>query len=248
MPKDKKVKVSKKNSPPKKRITNACEIGWCDDEEKLNICEAKRPPLSQVVRIDYGPITQKNRTYYLGPLYKRFFAIRLFQTDFEPFANFYLQDISVYLEIEDITQIFQIPVREENSNITPLISTMTIRTSDILLKNDFQEITFNKKVKYLLKHELEIDCNLCPFTRNKIVMCLDLNFINFIFYFKKKTVNDEFTTYILGEGYDFNTGNSGISSYIGNGYIKSAWSPHITGKELNSMLTTVRDCYDKEEE
>ncbi|CAG8753351.1 4579_t:CDS:2 [Cetraspora pellucida] len=59
MPKDKKVKVSKK--APKKKIlsNNACRITWCEDEEKLNICQAKRPIGTQITRIEFEFNTKK---------------------------------------------------------------------------------------------------------------------------------------------------------------------------------------------
>ncbi|CAG8786160.1 9557_t:CDS:1, partial [Cetraspora pellucida] len=47
---------------------------------------------------------------------------------------------------------------------------------DLLIDKDLQTIEFNtKKVKPLLKDVQEINCSLCNFSENEIIMCLDLS-------------------------------------------------------------------------
>ena len=305
MPRAKSAKVSKK-TPVKKKVpkNTACSLGFCGDEEKLNICEAKRPPTAQVIKEQYGAVTREGRTFYFDTIFKRFFAFRLFQEDFGLFTKFKLHDISIYLEIwtyhhDDHTQTIQIPTNRGNALLTPLISKMKIKSfileicndrdlakkkntdilaSDILLDQDFQDIQFNKdKVKVIDKQELEIDCTNCTFTQDKLIMCLDLgkmdvclsnrqsntesaifdkgnylfvmfiDYVNFMYNFKKKTLNDEFTAYQMGENYDFAQGHCGIPSYVGDGYIEMAWSPHVKGSDIQRLYAQVGDCCDKQE-
>ncbi|CAG8455499.1 6900_t:CDS:2 [Cetraspora pellucida] len=136
MPLAKKSKVSKKKPPPiKKKVSKntACSLGFCGDEEKLNICEAKRPPGAQVIKEEYGAVTHEGRTFYFDTIFKRFFAVRLFQKDFGLFTQFKLHDISIYLDIwtyhhDDHTQTIEIPTVRGNTTLTSLISKMKIKS------------------------------------------------------------------------------------------------------------------------
>ncbi|CAG8821066.1 20437_t:CDS:1, partial [Cetraspora pellucida] len=298
-------KVSKKN-PSKKKISpnNACRIGWCNDEEKLNICQAKRPIGTQITRIEFGSKKENNHTFYFDTLYQRILPFRLFQTKkFEPFTRFTLHDILIHLQIityhnRDKTRTIRIPTPAGTTIITPLISQMIIRSyileicdrellkkkninfflDDLLMDKDFQNIEFNtKKVKPLLEDIQEIDCSLCNFSENEIIMCLDLSkmqvclstgktdtesavfdkgnylfvmfldYCNFMYNFKKNTLNVESNTYFLGKNYDFNNGNSGIPSFTGKGYIESAWTPRLQGQDYQRIMAKMANCCDEKE-
>ncbi|CAG8529684.1 13747_t:CDS:1 [Ambispora leptoticha] len=201
MPPAKRVKPSKKPTKKKVNTTSAYKIGTCiNDEEKLNICKAKRPPAVQVTKIQFGARKDaQNQTFYFDSLWNRMMTFRLFQTKkFEPFKRFQLIDISIHLQIvtyhnEDKTNTIRIPTIGGNTIITPLISELIIKSyivelcdrdlakkkelgvDDLLIDVDLQNIQFKNNIKPIISTETVINCSTCTFTTDEIIICLDLN-------------------------------------------------------------------------
>ncbi|CAG8661527.1 6731_t:CDS:2 [Cetraspora pellucida] len=109
------------------------------------------------------------------------------------------------------------------------------------MDKDLQTIEFNtKKVKLLLEDMQKIDCSLCNFSENEIIICLDLSKMQVCLLNKETNTESavfDKRNYLFVMFLDYC-----ISSFIGKDYIESAWTPYLQDQDYQRIITKITNC------